>query len=283
MWKALSCEKETDMEGGTPSTMRTKPKFDSDGLRSSIEMRDAAAITSLYASNARLTLVDRREQPSHPFQIAGKVAIGDFIDKLCGQEMKHRVDQVIVSDDGSRAAYLERCRYADGKKMVTTSMLELRDGRIASQVSMQAWDKPESGDSTTAHAQAAAEHVDHLDFNRPDEVIEFSHGRAEILNLHGGAVGRLTLEPGWRWSRDVKPLVGTQWCEVTHFLYHLSGTVRFHMDDGREFNARPGDVTLVPANHDAWVVGNEPVVVVDWQGALHYGVMKGERENAEGT
>jgi mannose-6-phosphate isomerase-like protein (cupin superfamily) len=269
------------MAGGTPNTLRSTTRFDVEALRSGIEASDAATISSLYASNARLTLVDRREQPSHPFQIAGKAAIGDFVDEMCGQNMNHRVDQVVVSDDGSRAAYLERCRNPDGTKMITTSMLDLRDGRIAAQISLQCWDKPESGDPTTAQAQAAAEHVGHLNFTRPDELLDFPHGRAEILNLGGGAVGRLTLDPGWRWSRDFKPIVGTEWCHVTHFLYHLSGTVRFHMADGTEFNAKPGDVTLVPAGHDAWVVGSEPAVVVDWQGAAHMSRKHHEAKQAQ--
>lgn len=261
------------MESGTSGSMRSTAKFDIDRFRDSVQARDAAAITKLYAQDARLTLVDRREKPSHPFQIAGKAAIGDFIDNMCGQVMNHRVVQVVVSDDGSRGAYLERCRYPDGRKMSTTSMLELRDGRIASQVSMEAWEKhPECGDRTTAQAQAAAEHAEHLDFTRPDEVIDFSHGRAEILNLRGGAVGRVSLEPGWRWSRDVKPLVNADWCTATHFLYHLSGKIRFHMADGTELTATPGDVTLVPADHDAWVVGRDPAVVVDWQGVLHHAI-----------
>ena len=64
-------------------------------------------------------------------------------------------------------------------------------------------------------------------------------------------------------------------------MYHLSGTIRFRMADGTGFNAKPGDVTVVPANHDAWVVGSEPAVVVDWQGALHFGAIKGEDKDAD--
>jgi mannose-6-phosphate isomerase-like protein (cupin superfamily) len=259
------------MEGGAPSTMATTPNFDVGKLRSGIETKDAGAISSLYAPNARLTLVDRREQPTRPFQIAGKAAIREFIDKLCGMDMAHRVDQVVVSDDGNRAAYLERCRFPDGRKMFTTAMLDLSGGRIASQMSLQAWDEPERGGPTTQQAQAAAEHVGHLDFDRSDEVNDFPRGKAEILNLSGGAVGRLTLQPGWRWSRDVKPLVGTEWCEATHFVYHLSGALRFHMANGNEFDSQPGDVTFVPPGHDVRVLGSEPAVVVDWQGARHYG------------
>ena len=80
----------------------------------------------------------------------------------------------------------------------------------------------------------------------------------------------LTLEPGWRWSSHVKPLVGTDLCEAPHFQYHVQGTLHIVMADGAEFDARPGDVTALPQGHDAWVVGDEPVVVVDWYGASNY-------------
>ena len=111
---------------------------------------------------------------------------------------------------------------------------------------------------------------EHKTFERPDERREFPHGKAEILNIGGGAVGRLVFEPGWRWSRDVKPLAKTASCEAPHFQYHVSGRLGIRMDDGTEFVAEPGDVTSLPSGHDAWVVGSEPVVVVDWYGASRY-------------
>src|SRR5919109_980197 len=108
------------------------------------------------------------------------------------------------------------------------------------------------------------------DLAKPDEVREFPKGRLELVNAGGGVVGRLVLEPGWRWSEHVKPIAGTEWCEAPHFQYHVSGTLRIQMADGNEFDARAGDVTALPQGHDAWVVGEEPVVVVDWWGASNY-------------
>jgi SnoaL-like domain len=251
------------------STMQSTPMFDVEALRRGIEERDAFTMRGLYRENAQLTVVDQRDQPSHPHEIAGTAAIGEFLDELCGRDMEHRLEQVVVSADGTHAAYLEQCRYPDGTRVMSTSMLDLRDGRIAAQTSLQAWDG-ESGGGGTGGA-TAAERVEHLDFSRPDEVRSFPHGRAEILNVGGGAVGRLVLEPGWRWSRDVKPLAGTEWCEAPHYQYHVSGTIRVHMADGTEFDAKAGDVTVLPSGHDAWVIGDEQVVVVDWQGAVHYG------------
>jgi hypothetical protein len=112
--------------------------------------------------------------------------------------------------------------------------------------------------------------TEHLSFQKPDEVREFPNGRAEIVNSADGAIGRLVLEPGWRWSNDVQPIANTESCEAPHFQYHVSGRLAIRMDDGTEFIAGPGDITSLPSGHDGWVVGDEPVVVVDWFGATNY-------------
>ncbi len=107
-------------------------------------------------------------------------------------------------------------------------------------------------------------------FGTPDEVREFPRGRAELLSVGGAEVGRMTFEPGWRWSNDVKSIAGTDSCEAPHFQYHVCGQLAIRMDDGTEFVAKAGDITSLPSGHDAWVVGEEPVVVVDWYGASSY-------------
>ena len=105
-------------------------------------------------------------------------------------------------------------------------------------------------------------------FDKPDEVREGDNWRLELVNLSGGAqVGRMTLQPGWRWSADVKPVAGTELCEAPHQQYQVSGRVHVRMADGTEIEAGPGDVTSLPPGHDAWVVGDEAVVAIDWQGA----------------
>ena len=118
--------------------------------------------------------------------------------------------------------------------------------------------------------QTVQQETAHRSFSSSDEVREFPHGRAEILAVGPSEIGRLVLEPGWRWSNDVKPIAGTESCEAPHFQYHVSGRLAILMDDGTEFIAEPGDVTSLPSGHDAWVVGDEPVVVVDWYGASNY-------------
>lgn len=107
-------------------------------------------------------------------------------------------------------------------------------------------------------------------FGKADEIREFANGKVELLHVGGATIGRATLLPGWRWSKSVKPLAKTESCECNHFQYHISGVLRVHMDDGTEIDCKPGDVSVLPAGHDAWVVGNEPVEVVDFQGMIDY-------------
>ena len=76
--------------------------------------------------------------------------------------------------------------------------------------------------------------TEHRSFQAPDETREFPHGRAEILKVGGGEVGRLVFQPGWRWSKDVRPIAGTSSCEAPHFQYHVSGRLAIRMDDGTE-------------------------------------------------
>ncbi|CAM3888996.1 cupin domain-containing protein [Smaragdicoccus niigatensis] len=112
--------------------------------------------------------------------------------------------------------------------------------------------------------------IEQRDFAQPDEVRTFENGRAEILRIGGMEIGRLTFSPGWQWSKHVKPIAGTELCEAPHFQYHVSGTLHVLTSDGEEFEVGPGEVTSLTSGHDAWVVGDEDVVVVDWFGASHY-------------
>jgi hypothetical protein len=108
------------------------------------------------------------------------------------------------------------------------------------------------------------------DFGKPDDVRRFPNGRVEVVKIGDATVGRAVLEPGWRWSTSVQPIAKTASCECAHFQYHVSGVLRVRMDDGKEFDCKPGDVSLLPPGHDAWVVGNEPAVIVDFQGMIDY-------------
>ncbi|MGD0473963.1 MAG: cupin domain-containing protein [Candidatus Velthaea sp.] len=118
--------------------------------------------------------------------------------------------------------------------------------------------------------QTVEQKTEHKTFSAPDEVREFPNGKAEIVAVGGAEVGRLIFQPGWRWSTDVQPLAQTASCEAPHFQYHVAGKLGIRMDDGTEFVATSGDITSLPRGHDAWVIGDEPVVVVDWFGATNY-------------
>jgi hypothetical protein len=118
--------------------------------------------------------------------------------------------------------------------------------------------------------QRTEQRTEHRDFATPDETRTFENGRLELISIGGSDIGRLVLSPGWRWSSHVKPIAGTDLCEAPHFQYHVAGTLRIKMADGTEFDAGPGAITSLPSGHDAWVVGDEDVITVDWFGASNY-------------
>lgn len=109
-------------------------------------------------------------------------------------------------------------------------------------------------------------------FSKPDERRPFAgHGYADILEFEGGSiVGRAVFEPGWKWSQDVRPIAGTESCQAPHAAYIVSGRLMVAMDDGTQRELGPGDVAFIPAGHDAWVVGDEPCVFVDFEGMPRY-------------
>jgi len=108
-------------------------------------------------------------------------------------------------------------------------------------------------------------------FARPDETRPFTDkGRAEILKFGDGAVGRGIFEPGWKWSVHVKPIAATRSCQVAHSGYCVSGRMHVVMDDGQEAEIGPGDYAVIPPGHDAWTVGREPCVIVDFAGMESY-------------
>lgn len=118
--------------------------------------------------------------------------------------------------------------------------------------------------------QKTIEKLEMKSFNKPDEVRTFEKGKVELVNVGGAMIGRATFEPGWKWSTCVKPIAKTDSCQAPHFAYHVSGTLVTRMEDGTEKTIKAGDVINIPAGHDAWVVGNEPVVAIDFQGMVDY-------------
>ena len=108
-------------------------------------------------------------------------------------------------------------------------------------------------------------------FEEPDEVREFEKGRLEIVRVGGMTIGRATYEPGWKWSEHVRPLAGTEFCEVEHVGMVLSGRATAAMVGGEVVELTAGSLFHVPAaSHDSWVVGDEPYVSLHFLGADHY-------------
>lgn len=107
-------------------------------------------------------------------------------------------------------------------------------------------------------------------FSEPDEKRSVPNGLIEVVSLDDRVVGRLTYDPGWRWSVDVRPIAGTQSCQFHHFGVTISGRVRVQMADGVELEIGPGDIFEIPPGHDAWVVGDVPWVSVDFEAMRNY-------------
>ena len=107
-----------------------------------------------------------------------------------------------------------------------------------------------------------------MNFGKPSEIRKFPKGYVELVNIGGATVGRAVFEPGWKWSESVQPIAKTKSCEAAHFQYHVSGELMVLMDDGTKLVCKPGDVSLLPSGHDAWVVGNEPQLLLISRGWL---------------
>jgi hypothetical protein len=120
--------------------------------------------------------------------------------------------------------------------------------------------------------EAAMSGLTRKSFDTPDETrpFEAGMGKLEVIATDDGVVGRATFEPGWQWSKHVKPIAGTESCQAAHTGYFVTGRMKVVMDDGEELEYGPGDFATMAPGHDAWVVGDEPCVIVGWQGFGDY-------------
>lgn len=106
--------------------------------------------------------------------------------------------------------------------------------------------------------------------DEPDETRTPQLTTIDVVNLEGVEVGRFTFEPGWRWSDCIKPVVGTESCQAEHLGYALSGRMHIAHEDGTEVDIAPGDAYQIAPGHNAWVVGDEPFVGVEFKSAATY-------------
>src|SRR4051812_35831172 len=100
----------------------------------------------------------------------------------------------------------------------------------------------------------------------PDESRSFENGRLDVVNIGNVTVGRAVFEPGWQWSKHVKPIAQTERCEVAHMGYVISGRMGIRMDNAEEREFGPDDAFVIAPGHDGWTVGDEPCVVLDFSG-----------------
>ena len=104
----------------------------------------------------------------------------------------------------------------------------------------------------------------------PDETRTPSKTRVEVVRLEGFTIGRLNLEPGWRWSECIKPVAGTESCQVSHVGYAVTGRLTIRLEDGTEGTISAGQSYTIPPGHDAWVEGDEPFVAIEVMSAEQY-------------
>jgi quercetin dioxygenase-like cupin family protein len=102
----------------------------------------------------------------------------------------------------------------------------------------------------------------------PDVIRDCGNGVLELVHLEDQTLGRFTLRPGWRWSEHVRPMAKTDYCEVPHIQYVISGRLMVVMEDGTKMELVPGDFVCIPPGHDAWVLGQEPFVAIDYSPAM---------------
>jgi len=107
-------------------------------------------------------------------------------------------------------------------------------------------------------------------FDSPEETRSFDNGKLELVEIAGNKVGRATFEPGWKWSEAVKPIVGTDSCQVAHVGYAISGRLHVVMDDGTEIVINSGDAYEIAPGHDAWVDGDEPFKGIEFESLAEY-------------
>jgi class 3 adenylate cyclase len=126
-------------------------------------------------------------------------------------------------------------------------------------------------ESRVSESRQAMPHLQRKMLDKPDEVRpHLALGRTEIYQLDDIVVGRMVMEPGWRWSVDVQPTVGTERCPYHHLGVTVSGRLQVELADGSELEIGPDMVYEIPPGHDAWVIGDDPWVALDFAGARAY-------------
>jgi hypothetical protein len=112
--------------------------------------------------------------------------------------------------------------------------------------------------------------IESRNLDQPDESRTPDKTEVNVVNIGGNEVGRFTFQPGWRWSECIKPVVGTDSCQASHLGYVVSGRIHVEHEDGTAGEVGPGEAYLIEPGHDAWVIGDEPFVGLEFKSAGEY-------------
>ena len=118
---------------------KTTSGLDFEALRRVAEYKDAEALANLYAEGAEVLIVNRETPPSSPHVLRGREQIAEFLRGVCGRDIKSRIEAEVIGEE--RVAFNEACQYPDGTRVLSATTLEVQDGKIARQVSVEAWDE----------------------------------------------------------------------------------------------------------------------------------------------
>ena len=124
--------------------------------------------------------------------------------------------------------------------------------------------------------------VESRDFDSPDETRTPDKTQVDVVRMGATTAGRFAFEPGWRWSECVKPVVGTESCQIRHVGVVHSGRLAIKHEDGTEVEIGPGEAYVIEPGHDAWVVGDEELTFIDVSPQIE-GYAKGESARGGGT
>jgi hypothetical protein len=107
--------------------------------------------------------------------------------------------------------------------------------------------------------------IEHRNMSEPDETRTPDKTTMEVVQLGGATIARLTAQPGWRWSECIQPVVGGESCQAAHLGYVLAGRLHIRADDGTEADIAAGETYRLEPGHDAWVLGDQPFVALEFE------------------
>lgn len=106
-----------------------------------------------------------------------------------------------------------------------------------------------------------------LNLDSSPDTRTFDKAKIDNVTLGGVSFARMTMEPGWKWSKSIKPVAKTESCQLHHVGYVISGKLKIRMNNGNELKLQPGDAYEISPGHDAEVIGDKPYVALELRSA----------------